>query len=239
MTGLPRTGTSLAKNYLGMYPGLNVVRFQTGGFTYAWKVAEHTDAIVVDKATHYIRDFRKIHRAYGDHIAFCCIVRDPRDELTSLLETDIHPEIHRDKWFWQQWARTYNAFLGFAASLSDPKTFYLIRYEDLVRWPVNAKIHFLTWLGLDVDPGTITAGYDVAHKDDIQDWKVKAQRTVTSHSIGRWKGVNSPRARTLFKHWQHVSEAAALMQCLGYSEDGVIDRLLKFSGLTIFQPQVL
>jgi hypothetical protein len=238
MTGMPRTGTSLSKNYLGAYHGLKVIRFQMGGFMYAWKAAEQPDAIVIDKATHYIRSLRKIHRAYGNQVAFYCLVRDPRDELVSLLERSIHREIHRDERFWRQWARTYNAYLEFAKSVAEPRVCYLMRYEDLVRWPVEAKISFLTWLGLDVHAGTITPGYSVSHKDDIQDWKVKDRQTVTTLSIGQWRKVNDPQVQTLLTHWQRMDEAAALMNRLGYTEDGVVDHPLKLAGVTVFQ-QVL
>lgn len=236
VTGMPRTGTSLAKNYLGTYPGLTVIKFQRYGFVHAWQVAKQSDTIVLDKATHYIRSVRKIYRAYGKHIAFCCLVRDPRDELVSLLETNKHREIFRDERFWRQWAHTYKTFLEFAESLADPRVCYLIRYEDLVRWPVPAKVGFLTWLGLNVDLTTITPDYSVVHADDIQDWKVQERRSVRAESVGRWKEVSVPEIQSLLCRWQNMAEVASIMEAFGYTDEGTILRTLKFVGLTVFQP---
>lgn len=240
MTGMPRTGSSLTKNYLGDHPELGVMPFQPGGFVYAWEKSEQNGSIVVDKATHYIRSIHKIYRAYGNHVAFYCIIRDPRDELVSLIETTKHREIHRDKRFWPQWYENYNGYLNFAMLQADkPLKCYLIRYEDLVRWPIQAKVSFLSWLGLDVNPNKITAEYRILHENDIQDGKVEERTTITTHSVGRWKALNDPKIHTLLRHWQGISHIQILMQSLGYIEHGFVDRPLNFAGLTVFQPCVL
>lgn len=240
MIGMPRCGTSLSKNFLGAYPGLEVLKFQEpsrDSFRHAWQVANQTDKIVIDKATWYIQGFRRIYAAYGRQVAFYAVVRDPRDELTSLLETDIHPGTHRDEQFWPQWAAQYGAYLHFAAGRNDPAHWYLIRYEDLVRWPVQAKLDFLRWLGLPLGAEPVTAEYEVIHEDDDQDWKVAKQRTVSARSLGRWQSVAVPERQTLFRHWQQVQSAAVLMQQLGYTSEGVADQPLSFEGVTVFRPQ--
>lgn len=235
LTGMPRTGTSLAKNFLGDYPGLETISFQRGGFVFAWQASKNTDDIVLDKATHYIRSLGKIQRAYRKQVAYCCLIRDPRDELVSLLETTKHREIHRDKRFWQQWARMYTRYLNFAKTLGDDSRCYLLRYEDLVRWPVAAKKDFLRWVGLDVIAEAITPEYRILNQNDIQDWKVEERKTISAKSVGRWKKEDDPERRELLNGWQNLIHVAQLMQLMGYVDDGVERSFFEFEGMTTFQ----
>lgn len=235
MTGMPRTGTSLAKNFLGDYPGLEAIGFQRGGFMFAWRASKTTDDIIVDKATHYIRSLNKIKRAYGNQVRYCCLVRDPRDELVSLLETSKHREIRRDVRFWRQWERAYTGYLSFAEKLGDASRCYLLRYEDLVRWPVAAKEDFLSWLGLDRSAEAITPEYRILNQNDIQDWKVEKRKTISAKSVGRWKMEDDPERKELLAGWQNVSAAANLMQVMGYGDNGVEGLSGELEGMTIFR----
>ena len=235
ITGMPRTGTSLAKNYLGDYPGLEALNFQRGGFLHAWRASKNTNNVIVDKATHYIRNLEKIHRAYGNQVAYCCLIRDPRDELLSLLETSRHREIKRDKRFWHQWARNYARYLRFAKKVGDDSRCYLIRYEDLVRWPVAVKGDFLTWLGLDASQEALTSTYRILNRDDIQDWKVEERRTITSKSVERWKMESDPERVDLFGTWQDIAEAEGLMKMMGYGRTDIEPFTLDSPGLRVFQ----
>ena len=239
MTGMPRTGSSLAKNFLGNHDSFEVMKFQSGGFTFAWERALTTEKIVVDKATHYVRNIRKIHRTYGDSVTFFCIVRDPRDELLSLIESNKHREIPRNESFWQEWHQTYMNLLDFAAEHSDcTLNIYLIRYEDLVRWPIQAKVDFLSWLGLEIKVRTINPQYNILHDDDIQDSKVEKKRKVSTDSVGRWKDVTDPKVRKLLNHWQYVEPVKSMMGRFGYNKGGVVDHQLSFKGIKVFRPQI-
>ncbi len=235
ITGMPRTGTSLAKNFLGDYPGLDVLGFQRGGFFHAWRVSKDANHIILDKATHYIRSLEKIYRAYGKQVAFCCLIRDPRDELLSLLETSRHREIKRDKRFWHQWVRNYARYLRFAEKVGDDSRCYLLRYEDLVRWPVAVKEDFLTWLGLDANLEALTSTYRILNQDDIQDWKVEERRTVTPQSIGRWSNESDPERMELFQGWQKNPDAEKLMKMMGYGQDYIETLALDSPSLSVFQ----
>lgn len=237
ITGMPRTGTSLAKNYMGAHEGLEVMRFQPNGFVHAWQCSKRMENIVVDKATHYIQSVWKIYRAYGRSVGFYCLVRDPRDELASLLETEKHREVFRDQRFWKQWAKTYERYLEFATFQGRPSLCYLIRYEDLVRWPIAAKIHFLEWLGIVPDTETITHHYGIIHEDDTQDWKLGDRRKITTDSVGRWKTLPWQNQRALFEQWKRVDRVASLMEGFGYGEKGCTGWAQSKSGLTVFQPE--
>jgi len=237
ITGMPRTGTSLAKNYMGAHRGLEVMRFQRYGFVHAWQFSRRTENIVVDKATHYIHSVWKIYRAYGRSVAFYCLVRDPRDELASLLETDKHREVYRDQRFWKQWARTYERYLEFAAFQGKPSLCYLIRYEDFVRRPIAAKIHFLKWLDVVPDTETMTPDYGIIHEDDTQDWKLRDGRKITTDSVGRWKRPPWQHQRALFEQWKRVDRVASVMESFGYGEQGCTGWFQSISGLTVFRPE--
>jgi glycosyltransferase involved in cell wall biosynthesis len=239
ITGMPRTGTSLAKNYMGAHRGLEVMRFQRYGFVHAWQSSRRTENIVVDKATHYIQSVWKIYRAYGRSVAFYCLIRDPRDELASLLETDKHREVYRNQRFWKQWARTYERYLEFASFQGRPSLCYLIRYEDFVRWPIAAKIHFLKWLGVVPDTETITPDYGIIHEDDIQDWKLRERRKITTGSVGRWKRSPWQHQRALFEQWKRIDRVASLMERFGYGEEGCTGWSATMCGLTIFHDKAL
>ena len=236
LTGLPRTGTSLMKNYLGDAQAFYVMRFQPDGFFVSWREARSRDEIVLDKATHYLRSLRKIYRAYGGAVAFCCIVRDPRDQFLSLLNLpNIHREVPRNRRFWKYWSDHYQRYLDFAAQHPDVRCF-LLRYEDLVRHPQQAKRQFIEWLGVSLGSDTITDKYKLAHSDDIQDPKVATRSSVTDSSVGKWEYCKDARVRELQVALPEFPQATDLMRRLGYDRDGYGRLDLDFPGVTTFCP---
>ena len=93
MVATPRTGSTLAKRYLGDHPQLLVSPNRR--HHHAWRMARRAEhgCIVVDKRTNNIDKVDKIYVQYGNHAWFLVIVRDPRDQLVSLLETDVAARI--------------------------------------------------------------------------------------------------------------------------------------------------
>jgi hypothetical protein len=143
MTGMPRTGSSLMKNYLGDYEGFEIQPFQPKGFQVNWRKSIESDKILIDKSTHYIRHLEKIHATCKKNVVYCCIIRDPRDQLLSLLNFERHPELPRNNTFWKKWFKQYNSFIQFAEKQETGDCF-LVRYEDLVRYPEEVKKSFLS-----------------------------------------------------------------------------------------------
>jgi hypothetical protein len=72
------------------------------------------DKITLIKNTRDLPRLREIHVLTGNLGWFLCIVRDPRDQLVSLLETHIHPEIPRDRSFWDMWVARHRDYIEFA-----------------------------------------------------------------------------------------------------------------------------
>ena len=127
MTGMPRTGSSYMKNYIGAHDGLTIMPFEARGFHKTWELSlKKGHSICIDKSTHYIRHLSKIFATCGDHVALCCIVRDPRDQLVSLFDFPRHPELPRSCKFWDKWFAQYNGFLEFAEKHPQYK-FFLCR----------------------------------------------------------------------------------------------------------------
>jgi len=222
MTGMPRTGTSLMKNYFGDYPCVRIMPFEPRGYFVSWKRSVNSKAIIVDKSTHYIRNLKNIFAGTGGHGFFCCIVRDPRDQLVSLFEFGRHPELPRTKRFWKKWAKQYGGFVRFAEKNKEARCF-LVRYEDLVRFPAETKKAFLEWLGIEMKSDLITSSYRVAYENDRQDPKVLKTNTIGADSIGRYRDVSDPEQLDVIEGFGNHKKAEALMQQFGYIEEGLAE----------------
>ena len=240
IAGLHRSGTSLLKNYFGDYPGLEITPFNPRGFFIPWKKSLHSKNILVDKSNHYIYEIRNIYKAYREHIAVCCIVRDPRDVLLSLVNFTHAKEVPRTDDFWRKfWLKFYKTYIEFATDLnSEKKRFYLIRYEDLVRYPCQAKKHFVNWLGFEVNTELISAEYTLAFPDEHQDPKVKRYREINQTSVTKWKSVKNQKTLKLIESWKNFPEVGNLMKKFGYVEDGIEEKKLDIKGIVSFYPEI-
>lgn len=235
MTGMPRTGSSLMKNFLGNYKGFKISPFNPDGFYKSWeKSLLENDLIYIDKSTHYIRHLDKILATCNNKVAFCCIVRDPRDQLVSLFEFERHPEIKRNQKFWKQWLNQYINFINFAKSNPNNK-FFLLRYEDMVAYPKKAKFDFLNWLNIHVVEEELELTYNVM-SNDIQDDKVADKTAVLKDSIGRYKLVEDPFKKTIIYGYKKDKAVINLMKSLSYLPD--LSNLAKnyFDNVTLFLP---
>ncbi len=238
MIGMPRTGTSLMKNFFGDHKGLEIQPFQKDGFFVSWEKTNNSNSILIDKSTHYIRNLNLIRSATGVNAAFCCIVRDPRDQLISLFEFDRHPELPRTKLFWNKWAKQYLGFIEFAKKHSNIKCF-LIRYEDLVSYPVESKRTFLKWIGVFEGNENIESKYEIAVLNDRQDPKVAQQSSVNKSSIGRYKATKCPDQLAMVNAFQYNSKAKKLMNLFGYSDNGLADiKIIGIPNLFVFEPNL-
>lgn len=215
MTGMPRTGSSLMKNFFGDYPGLKVMPFEPRGFFVNWKKSHKEKEVLIDKSTHYIRSLYNLFATCKENLFLCCIVRDPRDQLCSLFEFDRHPELPRDRRFWEKWYEQYQGLISFAKKHKDAKIF-LIRYEDLISNPVEAKRVFLNWAGLNNSKRKVANKYNVVHKDDIQDQKVLKHKKVHAGSFGNWNKVTDAKQEKVLNFYKDSAQVKELMSIFGY-----------------------
>ena len=178
--------------------------------------------ILVDKSNHYIKSPGTIFKACGEGAVMCCIVRDPRDSLLSLLSFPEAREVPRDLRFWPYWYRNYGNFLKFAENSRYGSRIYFLRYEDLVTHPTLAKADYLTWLGLDVGLEKIDNTYSLPQSREFVEDKVHKWKTITTESLQRWKKekVDDSTAQLLLG-WRDNHQVRELMAKLGYEEDGL------------------
>jgi hypothetical protein len=221
----PRTGSTLAKRYLGEHPALCVAR--NAPYRHAWRLARrvHPKQIVIDKRTDNLDKIQNIHFDYGNWAWFAAIVRDPRDQLVSLLETDRHFEVPRTLEYWTYWYAKYERLFAFAREhLGTGLGICLVRYEDLVRDPIRIKQQFLKWLGVDVEPRELSATYrntvaEIAAGVDVtEDWKTHQQNEVHQESVGRWRSVTQLKHARLMAYHRELPEVDRLMKALGYGD---------------------
>ncbi|MBE9541967.1 MAG: sulfotransferase [Proteobacteria bacterium] len=222
IVGMPRTGSTLAKRFLGDHKDIYIAPF--GDFSSAYDLSmELLDSkVVLAKRTAFMRRCEFIYRTYGNQVAFLGIVRDPRDELVSLLEFKRHPEIPRDETFWSFWEYRYSLFLKFAKRYTAwGAKIALVRYEDLVIDPIGVKKQFLEWLGLNasivVDTYNTTLSEMASGAQPLEDEKAHQTNRVHSNSVGRWREVRFSWISLVmaYKKFHHVEH---LMKTLGYNE---------------------
>jgi hypothetical protein len=224
LISMPRTGSSLAKRYLGGFDRIKIADLQNFLASYSQSRSLSAGTILFDKKTANIRKLHQlIPRTAGD-VALLCLVRDPRDQLISLSETDRHKPVPRDARFWPFWVHRYRRTLialSRLGRLGYPVA--LVRYEDLVEAPTVVKAAFLSWLGFDsVD---VDDAYEPVHDDGAsrrEDWKVHGQSRVSAASVGRWQQADTCSAGVV-SALHAYKPALRLMRRLGYSAETPAD----------------
>ena len=239
LTGFPRSGTTMLKYYYGSHPGLRQTPFNPAGFHHAWALAETADhdEILVDKSNHYIYAIDQLFAAYGDAVRLCVIVRDPRDCIASFIHYRENREVPRGPAFWPYWAGQHANLVRFARASRYGHCVHIVRYEDLVRFPEQAKATYLQWLGFDVSAGDLDRHYEVQNPGESWHDSVCEPREVGGHALQKWRTVESPPewAARLLPAWQDDPEATAMMQLFGYGADGLTDTQLH-GATNQFQP---
>jgi hypothetical protein len=218
---MPRTGSTLAKRYLGAFDAVEIAPLQH--FEKSLEQARNaTDGrLLLDKKTDNIKRLHQIIPAIRGEVGFVCLVRDPRDELLSLSETDRHRPVPRDGRFWPYWVHRYRRALKALRRLSGLGVpVALVRYEDLATHPVEVKRSFLEWLSLD--PRELDENYDTVTGDESissrEDWKAHQHSRVHDSSVGRWKSASGEVRAAIEAHRQY-RPARRLMRKLGYVLD--------------------
>lgn len=219
---MPRTGSTLAKRYLGGADDMEVSPY--GRFEDALERGRilAPGLTLIDKATSNIDKVETILKAGGGSSAFLILVRDPRDQLCSLWEADFHKDVLQDELFWASWSFRYGRLLRLM-------TLYgrwggrvsLLRYEDLATRPEATTRAFRAWL--EKPQVAATRNYEPLNADQLgqaqEDPKVHRTSIVHSNSIGRWRNVQGTRRKVLAA-WRSHGVARALMARLGYEPPG-------------------
>ena len=237
ITGFPRCGTTMMKYYLGSYPGLVQTKFDPVGFYKTWTEAQAVEEILVDKSNHYIYSVANIFRACGSQVRLACVVRDPRDCLVSFQKYHENREVPRSERFWRYWASMHRDFLSTVREAPVCSCVFVVRYEDLVRHPAEAKAAFLSWIGIEVDASTLDDTYTIAHEGEGWHDSVHDHRTVGGFALEKWRQADASDAtlQRLLGAWRENPEAAELMALFGYAGDDLCEHSMKDEPFAVFE----
>ncbi len=239
MSGFPRSGTTMLKYFFGSHPGLRQTEFNPVGFFRAWEMSKKCDEVLVDKSNHYIGTLPKIFAAYGGAVRACVIVRDPRDIIASICKYKENREVPRDDRYWPYWAEKHAELVEFAKSHGHADELFLVRYEDLVRFPAASKLAFLEWLGIEIHGALVNNIYTNQNPGESWDDSVHQRREVTDYSLQKWRQLKDPPewARKLMGRWRQVPAAEEMMRLFGYDEGGFTEAAFDGGHATLYRPE--
>lgn len=242
---MPRTGSTLVKRYLGDHPRIKLAGMSPShNYMDAWilhRLYYPLGKIILDKRTKYIDCVPEIVDSFGKHVRILVLVRDPRDQLLSLLETQRHPAVPRDIDFWNVWHEKYHQVLQFLEQTTESTQSVLLRYEDLVLHPVEIKRLFLAWIGLDIvreEAVYHNTRSDIADQDNLtEDWKCHQTNIVHQDSLQKWSRLDENSV-----HWKLVNSfedwdnAVQFMKLLGYMPRCLTDPSKEVTSIDILAP---
>ena len=214
--GMPRTGSTLAKRYLGSHKDIKIAEYESYRESFSLAQSLEFPKILLDKATYNIDQIHNIDTLAKNKARYLGIVRDPRAELVSLLEKpDFHAEIPRNKIFWASWEFRYSRLLSslkiISKTTSDAR---IIRYEDLATNPIGIKEAFCKWINIS-GRDDISNQYEPLPGTPSEDWKVHSTNKVHPKSIDRWRDY-SGKDSWLLDFYKEYMPAKKLMKDFGY-----------------------
>jgi len=237
IVGMPRTGSTLVKRFLGEHEHLKILPKKLYQKSYELALENNGGQILVDKSTDNIDQIHNIHDLAGENAWFLGVIRDPRDELTSLSETDRHSAVPHNRTFWPYWVIRYSRLLeSFKVIANHGGNVAIVRYEDLVQNPVPIKELFGDWLNLDMNDITSKYSSSVEEIADgtnkSEDWKVHQHNAVHNDSLHRWKKADK-NIRETACIWKNYKPAKNVMSKFGYDNDQVLP-IDVIEGVTVF-----
>ena len=241
VTGFPRSGTTMLKYYFAGHEGLSQSAFSPVGFFDVWDRAAATDGdeILVDKSNHYIYSLEPLFEGCARGARVVVILRDPRDCLVSFAKYEENREVPRSKRYWSYWRQQHEELLRFAREHPYGDCLFLLRYEDLVRYPEEAKAAFLNWIGIDAAPEALDRRYRNDHPDEGWHDSVHDFREVGMHAFQKWRSEKplpewcQQRLRECGDH----TSVSDLMHQLGYGADDVHEPDIDTGKAILFRPR--
>ena len=238
LSGFPRSGTTMLKYYFASHEGVKQSPFNPKGFFEAWDQAKTCDEILADKSNHYIYAVENLFAAYGRAVRLCVIVRDPRDCLVSFTKYQENREVPRDQGYWPYWSRQHARLLHFGEESEFGDCLYLVRYEDLVRFPEASKADFLKWLGFEVSAEDLDRRYRNENPEEGWHDSVHDYREVNDHALQKWRqaGKLPGWARENLAGWKRHPQTSELMKAFGYDEEGFTEPQFVAEKCRFFRP---
>jgi hypothetical protein len=238
ITGFPRSATTMLKYYFSAHPGLQQNPFNPIGFFDSWQKALQSDDILVEKSNHYINSLTPLFAACGRGARVVVVIRDPRDCLVSFAKYQENREVPRTKKYWKYWEQEHTRLLDFAYGSPFADGLFLLRYEDLVSFPREAKSAFLNWMGIETDPDQLDLKYRNEHPEEGWHDSVHDYKEVGKHALQKWKSVGAlpPWCVTRLAEQNNHQAVIAMMQKFGYTDEGFGPPNLATGAFTFYQP---
>ena len=239
ITGFPRSGTTMLKYYFAGHEGLRQTAFSPVGFFDAWGQAESADGeILVDKSNHYIYALEPLFDGCDRGARVVVILRDPRDCLVSFAKYEENREVPRDRRYWGYWEKQHRELLRFAREDEYGDCLFLVRYEDLVRHPEEAKAAFLKWIGIDASAAGLDRKYRNEHPGEGWHDSVHDYSEVGDHAYQKWKNAGDlpPWCKERLGEMAGNPGVVELMAQFGYLADGVAEPDIDTGEVTLFRP---
>ncbi len=198
--GCPRSGTTLAKRYLGTHPDCKIAPY-VGLYrpleNEVMRVFKYLsfNKVTVFKQNSWIVDSENWEgnktaipflKKYFPNSYFILVIRNPSATLCSLKETDRHPEVPKDSKYPEWWVELYEN----ALRELEGNRYMMVRYEDLVQKPVQIKQDVCNFLGISTESITEDTSYKLPGSDEpapdvYEDSKCLNTNTVHTKSLNR------------------------------------------------------
>ncbi len=197
--GCPRSGTTLAKRYLGTHPQCKIAPY-VGLYKHSEKDVMRVYKFLSSKKATVFKQVSWVSnsvnwgenktaipflKTYFPNCYFILMIRNPSATLASLKAIDRHNEVPKDSRFSDWWVELYEN------ALNDLKgqRYIVIRYEDLVQKPFETKNKFCEFLEIEYVNTSNDASYELPENEDFdpnfEDPKCIETNTIHTRSLNR------------------------------------------------------
>lgn len=129
-----------------------------------------------EKTTYNEHYFETYYRWFGDSLRFVYIIRDPLNTFASLINYRGIPRAVDPV----SWSEEWNNSVTKALKIKKvhPKQVMLIKYEDLVKKPIDLATSLCDFMGLKLDVDKMISLHDFPHHDNTSFSKVNPDREM-------------------------------------------------------------
>jgi len=147
--------------------------------------SQHSSRMWGNKSPMLTDHFDIIYPAIKKNARFIGLVRDGRDVITSILKKNEEADA---VWAAKKWENSIK-HIGRLEKKHGPKSFMLVKYEELVEDPVNTLSQILSFLGFEYEESMLIRGdylSKLGRAGKLEAFQNVAN-PISKASVGRWK----------------------------------------------------